>query len=102
MIHYTCDRCGKEIDQDLDTRYIVRVELHPAISPVELEELDDDRDHLQEINEFLETLDDEAVELSHLQEFLQRQFDMCSCCYRKYLQNPLGQENSQTIGFSNN
>ena len=58
MIHYSCDRCKRTLDAEQDLRYVVRIEIHAAMEPVEVDEFEDDRDHLVEIQEILERLDD--------------------------------------------
>ena len=33
MIHFTCDRCKREIDPDLELRYVVRLEVQAMMEP---------------------------------------------------------------------
>jgi len=56
MIKYSCDMCKREIDPSEQLRYVVKVEIHAAFDPLEIDE--DDRDHLQEIQDILERLED--------------------------------------------
>jgi hypothetical protein len=101
MIHFSCDRCKRELDPEVDLRYVVRLEVS-AVVDASPEETDDDRDHLLEIHEILERctdLDDEMVGDDVYQKL---RFDLCSECYRKYIRSPLGREPAEMFGFSEN
>jgi len=98
MIHFTCDRCKREIDSDLELRYVVRVEVQAMMEPCEVD-VQDDRDHLLEIQEILERMDDDNVGDDVYQ---RRRFDLCPTCYRKYIKNPLGREAVAHLNFSKN
>ena len=52
MIHYTCDACKRELDPRHDLRYVVKMEICAAFDPTTTED-DDERDHLEEIQEIL-------------------------------------------------
>ncbi len=101
MIHYTCDRCKREIESD-ELRFTVKLEMSAAFDPQPTDELDDDRDHLREIQNILEQLDsspsDEVSEEIH-QEL---RFDLCSECSRKVRKNPLGATPAKKFEFSSN
>ncbi|QDT03015.1 hypothetical protein K227x_13940 [Rubripirellula lacrimiformis] len=105
MIHYTCDRCKRQIDTDEQNRFIVHIEIQSAIDGPSIE-IDDDIDQLNELNDFLENLHDESVEdvsdlvdsqLSH-----EGRYDLCAECHHQFLKNPLGRDAMLTLGFSNN
>ena len=82
-------------------RHIVRVEVYAAIEPND-EQLDDDRDHLQEIQDLLEQLDEaDEAELGG-EVYCQRRFDLCNECRRRFVKNPLGRMTSEQLGFSQN
>jgi hypothetical protein len=102
MIHYSCDRCKRTIDPAKEIRHVVRVEIQAVLEPLPPGELDEDRDHLMEIDELLDAmdLDDEDLLLDDVPQ--QLRFDLCSDCYRKYIQDPLGLETSLNVGFSPN
>ena len=57
MIHYSCDCCKRVLDPE-DLRYVVKMEVYAAFDPSAMDELDDDRDHLQEIQEILQRSDE--------------------------------------------
>ena len=101
MMHFSCDRCKCELDSD-DLRYVVKIEIHAAMDPVADEDLDDDRDHLMEIEDILENSLDEASEAIGDDIYQRRRFDLCPQCYRKFVQNPLGRELKVSLGFSKN
>lgn len=101
MIHYSCDRCRRVLDADHDQRFVLRIEVQAVLEPPTLNESDDDRDHLVEIDDLLAHLEaseqDDADEL-----YQQRRYDLCRDCYRKYLQNPLGFEPVAHFGVNDN
>ncbi len=100
MIHYTCDCCKRKIDADDELRYIVRLEVYAALDPSE--EADDDRDHLQEIQEVLERLDDPQEAEACSEVYHQQRFDLCSECRDQYVQDPLGRPLTAQVNFSQN
>ena len=103
MIHYSCDRCRKSIDPNCEVRYVVKVEVHAAIEPVELDEGDEDRDYLAEIQDILERIEDsDDAELSADDGYSRRTYDLCPECHRKFMQNPMGCDMHAHIGFSSN
>lgn len=101
MIHFSCDRCKREIDPDTELRYVVRLEVQAMMEPCE-SEVADDRDHLVEIQDILERLDDELDDNVGEDVYQRRRFDLCPSCYRKYIKNPLGREVVPQLNFSKN
>ena len=101
MIHYTCDLCKRDLDPDEDIRYVVKIEISAAFDPaVDIQE-DDDRDHLQEIQELLDQL--EQSQGDRIGE------DVTRAALRslpgvppQVFQNPLGRENAKLLDFSKN
>jgi hypothetical protein len=85
-----------------EVRHVVKIEVHAPLEPPMTEECDDDRDHLMEIHETLESLDLDEEQLYEYDDFRKLCFDLCSDCYRKYIQDPLGAEASLQVGFSHN
>jgi hypothetical protein len=78
------------------------MEAYAAIDPLSVQEEDDDRDHLLEIHEILEELaesDDEALGDDVYQK---RRYDLCAACYRKFIQDPVGQGQVRQFDFSEN
>jgi hypothetical protein len=101
MIHFTCDGCHRSLDPDRDARYVVRVEVYTALDPTD-KDWDEDRDHLEELQEILERLDDAADEAIGEDVYQQVRFDLCSECRRKFLRNPLGRGLAPQMNFSQN
>jgi hypothetical protein len=101
MIHYSCDRCKRVLDSD-EVRYRVCVEVTTPLEPMEVDDPEDDRDHLAEIHDILERLTEEEIET--LSEDVGRllRFDLCRGCYRKFAQFPVGREPAEQFGFSEN
>ncbi|QDU93044.1 hypothetical protein [Lignipirellula cremea] len=101
MLHYSCDRCKREIETE-ERRYIVKVETHAAIDPLAPEEQEDDRDHLLEIQDILESFHDQEVEQLGENPYRRHNYDLCAGCYKDYIRNPLGRELAAQIEFSDN
>lgn len=101
MIHYTCDCCKRRIDSADELRFIVRLEVYAALDPME-DEADDDRDHLQEIQEVLERMDDPQEEGVCDEVYHQKRFDLCSECRHSFVLNPLGRPIPSQLNFSQN
>ncbi len=101
MIRYTCDLCKRELDAQEDLRYVVKMEVYAAFDPV-TDQGDDDRDHLQEIQDILERLEDAESDQIGDEVYQQLRFDLCSDCRRKFTRNPLGHETADIFGFSKN
>jgi hypothetical protein len=101
MIHHTCDCCQRRLDPN-DLRYVVKMEVYAAFDPGSLEELDDDRDHLQEIQDILACSDDIADDKVGKDVYEQMRFDLCPDCRKKFIRNPIGREPSKQFDFSQN
>ena len=102
MIHYSCDRCKCVIDPTEDLRYVVKLEVQAAMEPLDIDELDDDRDHLLEIQELLECLDSNESDPIGSDIYQKRRYDLCPDCYREFIKNPIGQAVPAHLGFSQN
>jgi hypothetical protein len=101
MIHYSCDRCGRPINPRIHVRYVVRIEVEADIHPLEDQELDDDRDYLNEIDSLLtEQAGETPADLAS--DRPRRSFDLCEECCRKFMQNPLGCDAPSAVGFGSN
>ena len=102
MIRYSCDLCKRELDSETDLRYVVKMEVYAAFDPAVDDEANDDRDHLQEIQDILERLEDAESDQVGDDVYQQMRFDLCSQCRRKFAKNPLGREIVKVFGFSEN
>ncbi len=102
MIHYSCDRCKRIINPEEDLRYVVKLEVQAAMEPLEVDEFEDDRDHLLEVQEILERLEDADSEAISDELYQRCRFDLCSDCYREFIKNPVGHEGRAHFGFSQN
>lgn len=100
MIHYSCDRCRRPIDNEDEIRYSLRIEVQASMGVDE--DVDEDRDHLLEIHEILERADDAEDPLISDEIYQRQRYDLCSDCYRAFVKNPLGMELSKQLDFSNN
>ncbi len=103
MIRYTCDLCKRDLDPEEDLRYVVKVEVYAAFDPQATNDDDEnDRDHLQEIQDILECLEDADDNQIGDDVYQQLRFDLCPECRKKFLENPLGRETAKAFGFSSN
>ncbi len=101
MIHHTCDRCKREIDPESDMRYVIRIEIEAAIDDLD-EDFESSVDHLEELSEVLESTDDYCSTPLGEELYQRKRFDLCGCCYRQYIKNPLARELNVPFGFSKN
>jgi hypothetical protein len=103
MIHYSCDLCHRPLEPS-DSRYVVHIEMYPAVDPPEEEEWDDDRDYLSELHESLETgaLNGEPQDESHGDPYRELRFDLCADCRKRFARDPLGRDLLKQFDFSKN
>jgi hypothetical protein len=101
MIHYSCDRCRRTIDNEDELRYVVRIEVQASIGTIH-EEADNDRDHLLEVHEILEHAEDAEHPLISDEIYQRQRYDLCTDCYRAFVKNPLGTELAKQLDFSKN
>lgn len=126
MTHYTCDRCKSVIDPAQQTRYLVQVEVHSAR---ELRHEPDDScevDSLSLLHQMLEGIESQPITMSDCCDDRssgirqstdidptddisdndlpthRAQYELCPECYRMYLRNPLGRDQSPALHFSKN
>lgn len=101
LIHYSCDRCKRDIDVSTDLRYTVTIEIEAALDGPD-HELVDDPDHLDDIQELLDSSDDLCSSVFDDEVYQRKQFDLCKDCFRQYIKNPLSRETNTPMGFSKN
>lgn len=102
MIRYVCDLCKREMDPEEDLHYVVKMEIYAAFDPNVTQEQDDDRDHLQEIQDILERLEQSDSDQVGEDVYQKLRFDLCPECRKKFLRNPLGRETAKALDFSKN
>ena len=98
MIRYSCDLCKRDLDPEDDLRYVVKMEVYAAFDPAAANEDEDDRDHLQEIQDMLERLEDADDDQIGDDVYQQLRFDLCPECRKKFLKNPLGPRSHRRQG----
>ncbi len=105
MIHYTCDRCKRQINTADQTRYVIQIDIQSAADEPK-SNVEDDIDQLTELHQMLEGITDTdhhmedeegETESSH-----RGRYDLCPECHRQFLKNPLGRDAVLALGFSNN
>jgi hypothetical protein len=96
--------CGKEMSEDSNERFIVKIEVFtapPNTGQLSLEDLE--VDHMESLNQQLR--DDERLEESVPSPTAKKlRYDLCPDCQRKFVKNPLRSEpsNSSKFDFSEN
>jgi hypothetical protein len=78
------------------------MEVYAAFDPASVDSEEDDRDHLEEIQDVLERLEDSADEQIGDEVYQQLRFDLCPECRKRFMKNPLGRETAKAFGFSSN
>ena len=101
MIRYSCDLCKRDLDPDEDLRYVVKIEVFAAFDPLVTED-DDERDHLQEIQDILERLENSDSDQVGEEVYQQMRFDLCPECRKKFARHPLGRKSTKILSFSQN
>ncbi|HEY4311192.1 MAG TPA: hypothetical protein VGN12_17210 [Pirellulales bacterium] len=102
MIHYSCDLCKRPLDPEEDLRYVVKMDIHAAFSPLDLDGPEADSDHLDDLDEIIEQLDDLSSDAIGEDIHQQLRFDLCPECRKKFLANPLGRKKVEKFNFSQN
>lgn len=102
MLRYRCDLCHRDLDPEEDLRYVVKMEVYAAFDPMANDEENDDRNHLQEIQDILEQLDDDDSDQIGADVYRQLRYDLCPDCHKKFVKNPLGREAAKLFNFSQN
>jgi hypothetical protein len=100
MIRYSCDLCKRELDPQDDLRYVVKIEVYAAFDAAAVD--DEDRDHLEEIQDILERMEDVSGDEIGDEVYQQLRFDLCPECRKRFLENPLARETAKAFGFSAN
>jgi len=88
MIRYECDRCGTALSANDANRFIVKLEVFAAASPIDAS-LDDTTNaggQLQEVLEQLRNADPDEIEDKTYRSF---RFDVCDNCRKHLIANPL-------------
>jgi hypothetical protein len=100
MMHFSCDLCGKDLDPEAQTRYVVTIAVTQVFEPLCEDEAEDDRDYLQEIDQILERTD--VHHDSSNEPHQEMRYDLCCDCRRRFLRNPLGRDSAKQLDFSQN
>jgi hypothetical protein len=102
MIRYSCDLCGRNLDPQNDLRYVVKMEVYAAFDPLASDEDEDDRDHLQEVQDIIERLQNADDDQVGEDVYQQLRFDLCPECRKRFVKSPLGREVAKLCDFSEN
>lgn len=102
MMHYSCDFCGKDMTPDGTERYVLKMEAFAAADPAELTDDDLETDHVEEMARLLCEMEEADEEPDLLPTCKKMRFDLCSACFRKFVNDPLGRESASKFDFSPN
>lgn len=102
MMHFSCDFCGKDMTPDGTGRYVLKMEAFAANDPAELTEDDLENDHIEEMARMLCEMEDADEEPELLPVCKKMRFDLCTACFRKFVNDPLGRESASKFDFSPN
>ncbi|MEJ5276744.1 MAG: hypothetical protein WHU94_12610 [Thermogemmata sp.] len=103
MVHFSCDLCGKDLTPEGTRRFVLKMEAFAAPAPALLQEEDLQDDHVEDMARYLQALEAGLVqEPSPTPERKQMRFDLCSDCYRRFLQDPLRRDALPRFNFSSN
>ncbi len=102
MLHVTCDLCGKELRAKEDQHYVVKIEAYAAYDPNELTEEDLEQDNLEAVGQMLQELEENLEHCEIAAPYQNFRYDLCSCCHKKYMLDPLSRGTTQKLDFSKN
>lgn len=102
MVHFTCDLCGKDLTASGEARYVVKIAAYAGFDPTEITDEDLDDDHMEAIAEILQREEGLSAEELDAQEYKGFRFDLCPCCHRRFIKDPLSREVLRSLNFSEN
>ena len=102
MMQYSCDLCKQPLDPRDDLRYVVKLEVYAAFDSMQLDDHDEDCDHLEDLQDILEQSDEAVGEQLGDDVYQQMRFDLCPDCRKRFLKNPLGRKAAEHRDFSKN
>jgi hypothetical protein len=102
MRHFSCDLCGKDLTPGADARYVLRMDARPAAEPAELTPADLDADAIEDMAALLDELEAGGPAGPDLSAARALEYDLCPDCYKRFLADPLGREQSRKLSFSPN
>jgi hypothetical protein len=100
MIQYTCDLCGCLINSDSSRRFVVKLEIYPIDTSLEIVPMDSDTDPIELMEKMIESANE--IEIQELPRNETRRFDLCCDCHKKFSADPLGRKTSRKVYFSSN
>lgn len=95
MIHYTCDRCRRVIDNEEELRFEINI-----VTEIKLDDTPDGpgtlaREQLDEIVGLTDPDSDDDL-------FRTQRYDLCAGCYKEFARNPVSTEPQVQVEFSEN
>ncbi len=90
------------IDPSDELRYVVRMEVYAAMDIAEIDECDDDRNYLAEVQEIIQRGEDAESDRIGDDVYQQLRFDLCAACRSKFVKNPIDRVSARQFDFSEN
>lgn len=100
MIQYTCDLCGCLISSDAGKRFVVKLEIYPIDSSLEIVPMNSDTDPIELMEKIIESAD--HFEIQELPRTESQRFDLCCGCHKRFSTDPLGRKMPRKVHFSSN
>ena len=102
MMHFSCDQCGKDMTPEGTERYVLKMEAFAATNPAALTDDDLETDHVEAMAQLLCEMEDANETPQLLPTCKKLRFDLCRCCYGKFVSDPLGRVTAAKFNFSPN
>lgn len=97
----SCDRCGKGLLLEENTRYQVRIIVQAAYDPLEIVREDLEKDLRAEMKEALEAAKKQSPEALQDQIYREMHFDLCPPCQREFLKAPIPRVHPRRANLEN-
>jgi hypothetical protein len=78
------------------------MEVYAAMDPLDLADVDEDRDNLDELQEIIARSEDSDSDRIGDDIYQQMRFDLCSECRKRFVENPVIREPAKQFDFSEN
>lgn len=98
MVHFKCDLCGKDLTAIGDPRYVVRISAYAGGNPDQITDEDLEDDHMEAVAEMIRR--EEPISDHEVPAYRAFRFDLCPCCHKRFLSDPLGRDLTRVADFS--
>lgn len=99
MVHFSCDKCGKDLTAANSQRYVARICVYPPHNHDQI--TDDDLDHMEAVAEILQR-EGYSPEANEPPRFVGFRYDLCADCHHQFIQDPLNRDPIPALNYSKN